>query len=105
MTIKQFLHHLSILLKPIYLSIFLPLPIFLYIYIIVNNVDDSVQHIEYDTEDNNKVLMWRIIDKSTFIVVVDSRADYDEYYPVVEEALELIEQVCILSTNLEAIDR
>ena len=75
------------------------------IYITVKNVDDSVQHIEYETEDDNKVLMWRIIDKSTFIVVVDSRADYDEYYPAVEEALELIEQVCILSMNLEAMDR
>jgi len=67
-------------------------------------VNDTVQHVEYDTEDGNKVLMWKMVEKSTFIVIVDKRADIDEYFHVIEEALELIEQICILSMNLEAMD-
>ena len=55
-------------------------------------INDSVQHVTLDTACRHTVHMWRIQEASVLVVAVDSRVPKEEYFPHIEEALELIEQ-------------
>jgi len=65
----------------------------------VSAINDSVQHVTLDTACRHTVHMWRIQEASVLVVAVDSRVPKEEYFPHIEEALELIEQgklsICI----------
>ena len=64
-------------------------------------INDSVQHVTLDTACRHTVHMWRVQEHSVLVVAVSSTAPREEYFPHIEEALELIEQgacIGVLST-------
>eukprot|EP01038_Epipyxis_sp_PR26KG_P016142 gene16142-21939_t len=63
-------------------------------------VYDTFQHITIDINHDFKLLLWKIQEKSVLIVVVDKKVSSDDYFSNIEEALEIIEQVCVLHRNL-----
>ena len=45
-----------------------------------------------DTACKHRIHMWRIQDTSVLVVAVDNTVPKEDYFPHIEEALELIEQ-------------
>lgn len=58
----------------------------------VSAINDSVQHVTLDTACRHTVHMWRVQEHSVLVVAVSSTAPKEDYFPHIEEALELIEQ-------------
>jgi hypothetical protein len=67
----------------------------------VNSINDTAQHVALESSCQHTVHMWRIQEHSVLVVAVDNKVDQEEYLPHIDEALELIEQVCILYSYLE----
>mmetsp|Transcript_4997 Transcript_4997/g.7635 ORF Transcript_4997/g.7635 Transcript_4997/m.7635 type:complete len:251 (-) Transcript_4997:201-953(-) len=72
---------------------------------IMANVDDDCIHIMLDSSHNSRLLLWRIQERSLLIVVVSKLVHSSKYRAALEEALDTIEQVCLLMTNLHLVSR
>lgn len=56
------------------------------------SVNDSFQHLAIDLDHEQKMMMWKIQEKSVLIVVIDKNSNSELYIPQIEESLEIIEQ-------------
>jgi hypothetical protein len=65
-------------------------------------VNDRFYHISMDTKNHYRVMLWKITDKYILLVLVDKTVLSTVYMHHIEEALELVEQVCILHADLLA---
>lgn len=72
---------------------------------IMATVDDDCIHIMLDSTNNTKLLLWRIQERSLLIVVVSKAVPSQKYRLAIEEALDTIEQVCLLMSNLHLVSR
>eukprot|EP00600_Ochromonadales_sp_CCMP1393_P005395 CAMPEP_0174955304 /NCGR_PEP_ID=MMETSP0004_2-20121128/909_1 /TAXON_ID=420556 /ORGANISM="Ochromonas sp., Strain CCMP1393" /LENGTH=190 /DNA_ID=CAMNT_0016203221 /DNA_START=110 /DNA_END=682 /DNA_ORIENTATION=+ len=72
---------------------------------IMNSVNDSAQHVEINTSCGHTLLLWRVVDKTLLVLIAEQKAARTAFIPQVAEALELIEQVCLLHASLEQMTR
>lgn len=63
-------------------------------------VNDRFYHISMDTKNQYRTMLWKITDKYVLLVLVDKAVQSVAYSQHIDEALELVEQVCILHANL-----
>ena len=68
---------------------------------LVESADDSLQHLSINSSDDNAILLWKIQEKTVFIVIVDKSVCRDEYVPHIEEALEIVEQGKLSYNNFD----
>lgn len=68
---------------------------------IMASVCDSFQYLSLDTCSEFQILVWKIQETSLLVVGIDKSVSRDLYLPSIEEALEIIEQVIGLHSDLQ----
>mmetsp|Transcript_32140 Transcript_32140/g.46334 ORF Transcript_32140/g.46334 Transcript_32140/m.46334 type:complete len:266 (-) Transcript_32140:1564-2361(-) len=70
---------------------------------ILASVDDSFHQMTLKSSDDNIIYLWKVHETSVLVVIADKSVGRELFVPHIEEALEIIEQVCILYSNLQQV--
>ncbi|RYH24031.1 hypothetical protein EON65_17095 [archaeon] len=54
--------------------------------------NDFFQSLSIDTEGHERLMIWKIREKTHFVLIVDQNVPVEDYAGTVEECLEIIEQ-------------